>query len=258
MSGMEASLPPAKRLKCAKPRVLVVAHRLPVTIDLESSAINRSSGGLMNGMDGVADGDDSFCWVGWPGVGIDADEKETYCRRLVDEYSCMPVFLSDEEMVAYYDGFSNSTLWPLLHYMIPMADFSSSFETYKKVNERFADAVQAVAQEGDLIWIHDYHLFLLPALLKARDSSARIAFFLHTPFPSYEVWRVHPNCVELVEGVLGADIIGFHTFGYLRHFKSTALRLLGFHTVDMMGEPAGLRGAGGVGWVGWAQRGKRS
>jgi trehalose 6-phosphate synthase/phosphatase len=126
----------------------------------------------------------------------------------------------EEEAEAHYEGFSNSSIWPLLHYLPNYLRYEPSWwEHYQRVNQRFADKVLETAHEAELIWVHDYQLMLLPALLKAMAPQLRVGFFLHTPFPAHEIFRCHPHGRELVAGMLGADLIGFHTFGYLRHFS---------------------------------------
>ena len=125
----------------------------------------------------------------------------------------------------------SASLWPLLHYMSTYSRYEKGwFETYRKVNEYFAKVVLTLATPEDLVWVHDYHLMLLPELLRRENPKLNIGFFLHTPFPSYELFRCHPDREALLKGVLGADLIGFHTYGYLRHFRSTALRVLGLES----------------------------
>ena len=210
-------------------RIINVSNRLPVTI---GDAIERSSGGLVAALEGVSGSE--LTWIGWPGSEI-ADERRPEIERiLADEYGCIPVFLSDEQIKSYYEGFSNSSLWPLLHYMPSRFHYERHWwEEYQRVNRRFAERVLEVAREGDMVWVHDYQLMLLPAMLREAMPSLRIGYFLHTPFPSYEVFRCHPQRNELIGGLLGADVVGFHTFGYVRHFKSAALRLAGIES-DML------------------------
>jgi trehalose 6-phosphate synthase/phosphatase len=140
-----------------------------------------------------------------------------------------PVLLTEAELDGFYEGYSNATLWPVLHNQINQARFRGSawFPAYQEVNQRFAEAVLAVAKDGDTIWIHDYHLFLLPDLIRRANRKFRIGFFLHTPFPSSETFRTLPERSALLSGLLGADLIGFHTYNYLRHFRSSVLRVLG-------------------------------
>lgn len=210
------------------PRVVNVSNRLPVNI---GQTYTKSSGGLVSALDGVRSEYD-LIWIGWAGREISgADEQAEVRRRLREEFGCVPVFLSRQEADDHYLGFSNASLWPLLHYMQTYAEYEGDwFTAYQTVNERFAEAVLAEARDGDLVWVHDYHLMLLPSLLKRSNPRLKVGFFLHTPFPSYEVFRCHAQREALIDGVLGADLIGFHTFGYLRHFRSAVLRLLGLES----------------------------
>lgn len=207
--------------------IINISNRLPVTI--KEGKIHSSSGGLVSALEGVAGEHHTLRRIGWPGqVPDDPAARAELGRKLREEFDCIPVFLTDTEVEGYYAGFSNVSLWPLLHYMPSKFRFERDWwEQYRLVNERFADAALGVAQEGDLVWVHDYHLMLLPAMLKERMPSLKIGFFLHTPFPSSEIFRYNPRRQELLAGLLGADQIGFHTFQYLRHFRSAVLRMLG-------------------------------
>ena len=203
-----------------------VSNRLPVTVGAEK--ITKSSGGLVAALEGLPAGEYATRWIGWPGGEIEDARQDEVTRTLQADYGCVPVFLSKDEEEAFYEGFANSSVWPLFHYMPNFLRYEPAWwEAYQKINQRFAEVVLAHAQDGDIVWVHDYQLLLLPAILKAAKPSLRIGFFLHTPFPSFEVFRCHPRRCELIEGMLGADLLGFHTFSYLRHFRSSALRLLG-------------------------------
>ena len=208
--------------------LIVVSNRLPVTI---GKTIKKSSGGLVYAMEGLNYGD-GFHWLGWAGgVVDDLSERDRITKELTQRFSYRPIFLSKQEAHDYYTGYSNSSLWPLLHYITPYARYKGIWwETYQKINHLFADTVLDLVKADDIIWVHDYHLMLLPSILRNRRPDLKIGFFLHTPFPSYELFRCSPNREELIEGLLGADLIGFHTFGYLRHFRSTVLRLLGIES----------------------------
>jgi trehalose 6-phosphate synthase/phosphatase len=141
---------------------------------------------------------------------------------------CSPVFISEELISLYYDGFSNATLWPLFHYFTQFTIFDETYwEAYKTVNKLFADEIIAQAKQGDTVWVHDYQLLLVPQMIKEQRPDIHIGFFLHIPFPSYEVFRVLPWRDELINGMLGADLIGFHTYDYARHFISSVRRLKG-------------------------------
>ena len=213
------------------PRVINVSSRLPITLDGEE--IKKSSGGLVSALEGVAGRDgETLKWVGWTGGAIQDPARENALRKkLADEFDYVPVFLSEEEVQGFYFGFSNSSLWPLLHYMPSKFRYQRDWwEQYRKVNEKFAAVVLSAAGEGDNVWVHDYQLMLLPGLLKREMPSLKVGFFLHTPFPSSELFRDQPKRQELLDGLLGADQIGFHTFQYLRHFRSSVLRFTGIES----------------------------
>lgn len=207
--------------------IINVSNRLPVTVGEDQ--ITRSSGGLVAALEGMGHSRYGLKWLGWPGRHIDDEgRRRDVGQRLEREFGCVPVFLTEAEAEGHYEGFSNSSVWPLLHYMPTMFRYESAWwEHYRNVNRRFADKVLSIAQADDLVWVHDYQLMLLPAMLKEENPALRVGFFLHTPFPSFEVFRYHPKREDLVAGLLGADQVGFHTFGYLRHFRSSVLRLLG-------------------------------
>lgn len=170
-------------------------------------------------------------WVGWPG-GVEEDFEDLEQVRAGMLTSGMaPVFLTKQDLDGFYEGYANSTLWPLLHYMVERTKFSNDWwESYRRVNQKFAEVIMEVADEGDQVWIHDYHLFLVPSMLRGLDQGLRVGFFLHTPFCSSEIFRVLPDRAKILEGVLGADVIGFHAYSYLRHFRSSLLRVLGRET----------------------------
>ena len=207
-----------------------VSNRLPIT--LEDAEVRKSSGGLISALEGLDGGGQSLKWIGWLGTAVDDPARRGDLeRKLGDDFGYVPIFLDEAEIDGFYHGFSNSSLWPLLHYMPSKFRYQRDWwEQYLKINQRFADAVLSIAKQGDTVWVHDYHLMLLPAMLKREMPSLKVGFFLHTPFPSPELFSCQPKRQELLEGLLGADQIGFHTFGYLRNFRSTVLRLLGNET----------------------------
>ena len=210
-------------------RLILVANRLPVSLDLSNGQVKvqDSSGGLATGMRGLSK-QAQTSWVGWPGGTPSGDEQRAVLDQKLSEHSATPVYLSAQESERFYEGMSNSVIWPLFHYLIDrMPLFVKDFDDYRAVNERFADAVCAQAGDDDLIWIHDYHLLLLPQMLRERLPRARIGFFLHIPFPSSEIFRLLPHREHLLRGLLGANLIGFHTFGYARHFADALLGTLG-------------------------------
>ncbi len=209
-------------------RLLIVANRLPVTaVPAEDGTpeLEASAGGLATGLAGVHESSETL-WIGWLGTTEPIDSAalghELETRRLV------PVALNADEVRSFYQGFSNSVIWPLFHYLPERLPLEiEDFAVYEQVNARFADAVAEVYQPDDLIWVHDYQLMLVPELLRRRLPRARVGFFLHIPFPSSEVLRTLPHRERMLEGMLGADLIGFHTAAYLRHFATSVLRVLG-------------------------------
>jgi trehalose 6-phosphate synthase/phosphatase len=209
--------------------IINISNRLPVTV---AEKITKSSGGLVAALEGLSPEEYDLKWIGWPGGAIEDPERQEEVEEILTrEHGCIPVFLSEEEVAGHYEGFSNSSVWPLLHYMPNYMRYDAAWwGHYRNVNQRFADKVLEMAQPRDLVWVHDYQLMLMPQMLHERMPELKIGFFLHTPFPSFETFRCHPNRRELVAGMLGANLIGFHTFGYMRHFRSTVLRLLGLES----------------------------
>jgi trehalose 6-phosphate synthase/phosphatase len=208
-------------------KTLLVSNRLPVRLDEDGNAV-RSPGGLASALAGAGV---EATWVGWPGVRTEDIENVDAVSRAMSKIGVKPVFLSGEEYAGFYEGYANGTLWPLLHYMTERAQFVEGwYELYEQANRKFADAVLEIAEEGDTIWIHDYQLFLLPNMLRESSLNFSVGFFLHTPFPSSEIFRALPQRGRILTGLLGADLIGFHTYSYLRHFRSALLRVLGLES----------------------------
>ncbi len=212
-------------------RLIIVSNRLPVSVEKRAGSIS-----VRSGVGGVATGLGAFhqtygsTWVGWgevPEGRLSSEEREEIKSTLAEKHNCVPVFLTAAEVRGFYAGFSNATLWPLFHHFMRYAVFDSgNWAAYERVNRKFCDAVLEVAQPGDTIWIHDYQLMLLPHMLREKLPEAGIGFFLHIPFPSFEVFRVLPQRREILEGLLGADLIGFHTYDYARGFLSSVRRIL--------------------------------
>lgn len=210
-------------------RLLIVANRLPLSVAAGSDGprIEPNAGGLATGLRGPHEAGAGL-WFGWAGnlPGRTADKRRAL--QLLRDARFVPIELSKAELEGYYDQISNGVLWPTFHYLLDRLPLEmASWDTYRAINRRFADEVAARWRPGDLIWVHDFHLMLVPQLLRERLPDARIGFFLHVPFPSSEVFRVLPWRAELLQGLLGADLIGFHTLGYLRHFAASLLRILG-------------------------------
>jgi trehalose 6-phosphate synthase/phosphatase len=213
-------------------RFLIISNRLPVQIAIsgEETDVTPSVGGLATGMQSVSKSFKSS-WIGWSGV--DSENLTPAQQKKVDnalaKENCIDVNLTEEEVELYYEGFSNKTIWPLFHYFSQFVEYEEEqWQAYKNVNRKFADVIAENMEGVDKIWIHDYHLLLLPQMVKERFPEVTIGFFLHIPFPSYEVFRILPWRTEIINGMLGADLLGFHTFDYERHFMSSVRRLLGY------------------------------
>ncbi|MCF8714765.1 bifunctional alpha,alpha-trehalose-phosphate synthase (UDP-forming)/trehalose-phosphatase [Joostella atrarenae] len=211
-------------------KTIIVSNRLPLQIKLNDSEleITPSIGGLATGMKSVHKDGDGI-WIGWSGL-TDEELDDTLIKKVdkaVADENCAAVNLTQKDIDNYYFGFSNRTLWPLFHYFTEYTEFEKDYwESYKKVNEKFAEVVIENLEEGDKVWVHDYQLLLLPQLIKEKRPDVSIGFFLHIPFPSYEIFRTFPWREELLTGMLGADLIGFHTYDYERHFLSSVKRIL--------------------------------
>lgn len=309
--------------------LIVVSNRLPVTIKVDPSVpggytFTLSSGGLVSALSGCKK-TMNFTWIGWPGLSVPPKDEEYIEKRLREEYSCQPVWISDEIADRHYNGFSNSILWPLFHYHPGEMNFDeTNWLAYREANLRFAEKIRSIVRQGDMVWVQDYHLMLLPLMLRTliegseqqgatsqrelehvrhgvdgtlqlqdddllaapsaydslrgngrintppaddgegegddqgdyqgRDAALRsnssatgrglgtsdgssgrgsikIGFFLHTPFPSSEIYRILPVRREILLGILHCDLIGFHTYDYARHFLSSCTRILGLPTM---------------------------
>jgi trehalose 6-phosphate synthase/phosphatase len=213
-------------------RLILVSNRLPVTIQAdepgskkgkpENQKVTRSSGGLVAGLDPLHLKGEGI-WIGYPGVKPDKNAS-----KMLADMRLEPVDIPAADYSGYYEGFSNSAIWPLFHYLLEYCNFDpNAWAAYRRVNELFAEKILEHAKDDDTIWIHDYQLMLVPAMIREKLPSARIGFFLHIPFPSSEVLRVMPQREELLRGLLGADLIGVHTHEYADHLSRSFRRVLG-------------------------------
>ena len=222
-------------------RLLVASNRLPVTVERTKDAFHfkESVGGLVSGLSAyldslkgrLKDGETAnYMWVGWPGTSVPEEFESDVKAKLLQNCRAWPVFLPEDLMDSFYHGFCNKTIWPLFHYFTQHVSLDEAcWNSYLEVNRRFLRALLEVYQEGDMVWVQDYHLMLLPKLLREQRKTAQIGFFLHIPFPSFETFRILPKkwSARILEGLLGADLIGFHTYSYTRYFLRSVLRILG-------------------------------
>ena len=220
-------------------RLLIVSNRLPVTISREKGdfIFQQSAGGLATGLKSFLRqpgkppaGKLKYLWVGWPGISVSDKQESDGLKKKLRQMNHWPVFLSETEMENFYHGFCNKTIWPLFHYFPSFVEYKKEYWLdFIKVNRIFADALLEIVQEDDTIWVHDYHLMLLPRLLREKFPGLKIGFFLHIPFPTFEIFRLLPGewRREILRGILGSDLIGFHTNDYTQYFLRCALRILG-------------------------------
>jgi trehalose 6-phosphate synthase/phosphatase len=209
---------------------IIVSNRLPVQITkLENSYVfNTTSGGLATGMDSIHQGKNSL-WIGWPGIASDSIDDDSYVPLInsLKKLNFSPVSLSKKEIDDFYYGLPNKCIWPLFHYFIELSKFDKKYwDSYVEINKKFSEIVIGNIEKGDIVWIHDYQLLLCPKMIKDKRPDVTIGFFLHIPFPSFEIFRIFPWRVQLIEGILGADLVGFHTYDYQRHFLSSVRRIL--------------------------------
>jgi trehalose 6-phosphate synthase/phosphatase len=218
-------------------RLLIVSNRLPFTVEKngEELSVRQSSGGLVSAIKGCFEGGknpgdfESRMWIG----SLEGTEESWNAAKeqgnISSDFIITPIFPEKEVYDKYYNGFSNSTVWPLFHYFPSLVQFDNDcFEAYSRINKLFADKIVEIYQPGDVIWVHDYQLMLLPQMIRERLPDATIGFFLHIPFPSYEIFRLLPTAwkTAILKGMLGADLVGFHTHDYVQHFMQSTKMIL--------------------------------
>ncbi|CAL8463619.1 g3153 [Coccomyxa elongata] len=229
-----------KQAKC-----ILVSNHLPIRAkkdeDTGSWEFEWDEDALIyQAQDGLDDVD--IMYVGCLPVELDPDEQDEAALELYTQFNCCVVFLGKDLKEKYYKGFCKQQLWPLFHYLLPLSPNSSGrfnpelWQAYVKANKAFADKlVEVVSMDDDYVWLHDYHLLVLPSLLRKRFNRIRLGLFLHSPFPSSEIFRTFPRREEILRSLLNADLLGFHTFDYARHFMSCCSRMLGLEHVASRG-----------------------
>ena len=215
------------------PKTIIVSNRMSTSVVRGDTGLEYrpSVGGLATGLS-TLHAEEGSLWIGWSGLPSDTltdAERDEISAALLSEHKSVVVELSQEDIDSYYLGFCNDIIWPLFHYFPTYPTYDAQlWESYVAVNEKFARVVEQHIEPGDVVWVQDYQLMLLPALIKRAQPDSSIGFFLHIPFPSYELFRLLPWRAEVLHGLLGADLIGFHTYDYARHFLSSVRRLLGY------------------------------
>ncbi len=222
----------AKTAKFGNSDFVVVANRLPVDREVlpdGTTAWRRSPGGLVTALEPLLRRRRG-AWVGWPGV-VDEDVEHEDDPIVQEDLELRPVKLSADDVAEYYEGFSNATLWPLYHDVIVKPIYHREWwERYVVVNRRFAEATSRVAARGATVWVQDYQLQLVPKMLRELRPDLTIGFFLHIPFPPVELFMQMPWRTEIIEGLLGADLVGFHLAGGAQNFLFLSRRLIGANT----------------------------
>jgi trehalose 6-phosphate synthase/phosphatase len=225
-------------------RLVIVSNRLPITFrdNLTTLQKHRSIGGLVTGIESyiakLANQEtdfDSYLWVGWPGNFISEEHQSSLSKTCQDEHYYVPVYLDKHTIAGHYFGFCNETIWPLFHYFPEHVHFEpDQWDYYRYANEAFYQTLQQHLQADDVVWVQDYHLMLLPQMLRTGFPKLAISFFLHIPFPAFDVLRYLPrvNRQQLLEGLLGADLIGFHTYGYTKNFLRSLYKDLNLLAVN--------------------------
>ena len=220
-------------------RLVIVSNRLPINLVEEDGRIiaKESVGGLATGLNSYLDSLDQNSpfsgdplWVGWPGMYLDDPSRFDFSSRIMGKFKICPVNVTPDQMDSFYLGFCNSTLWPLFHYFPSYVAFDeASWESYIQVNDIFRQTVESILEPDDVVWVHDYQIMLLPEMIRTSRPDVTSGFFLHIPFPSYEIFRLLPSTwrTRLLQGLLGSDLIGFHTYDYSQHFLRSVSAILG-------------------------------
>lgn len=209
-------------------KLIIISNRLPVKALRKDDGYHftLSEGGLATGLNSLRSSVRKF-WIGWPEAYPETTTDEAQITEYLNRFDFHPVFLSPSQIRGYYEGYSNSILWPLCHYFYSYIDYENDYwHTYREVNELFSRVASPFIEPDDIVWVQDYQLMLLPGLLRSLHPQVRIGYFHHIPFPSYELFRVLPERAEILRGLLGADLVGFHTPDYMRHFISAVDHVL--------------------------------
>ena len=219
-------------------RLIIISSRLPLSLEKEGDRFNirQSSGGLVSAIKSYFDNAaaqrsdlNGRTWMGVADFPQEDWEQVKASTTVQPDFDVLPIFVDKDVYENFYNGFANSVLWPLFHYFSTLATYESQyFDAYVQVNQQFAEKIVPLLEPGDQVWVHDYQLMLLPHLIRSKKPDATIGFFLHIPFPSYEIFRLMPTEWKkmLLHGVMGADLIGFHTYDYVQHFLQSVKMIL--------------------------------
>lgn len=239
-SDSEFSSPSSSSLR---DRTIIVANHLPIRAvrNPECSSIGWSftwdaDALLLQLKDSISSSHASnmdFVFIGCLRDEIPVLDQDSVSQKLLESFNCVPVFLPPDLLSRFYHGFCKSHLWPLFHSLLPLSLSSTRydrtlFQSYVSANKHFADKIlEVINPDRDFVWVHDYHLMVLPTFLRKRFNRVKLGFFLHSPFPSSEIYKTLPVREQILRSLLNSDLIGFHTFDYARHFLSCCSRMLG-------------------------------
>ncbi|HZB12164.1 MAG TPA: trehalose-6-phosphate synthase, partial [Chryseolinea sp.] len=220
---------PSKTEENPSLRLILVSNRLPIQLVEKNGrvTVKQSDGGLVTALKNYFEQESTkecFEQKIWLGAADFPEKRWAKIQELSTDFKVEPLFIDKKVYNKYYNGFCNATIWPLFHYFPSYVVYDQdSFEAYEKANQLFAEHLLKIIRPGDTVWIHDYQLFLLPGLIREKIPDVKIGFFLHIPFPSFEIFRLlhRPWKEKIIRGLLGADLIGFHTHEYVQHFLKT-------------------------------------
>lgn len=209
-------------------KLIIISNRLPVKAPKKEDkfVFSLSEGGLATGLNSLSSSLEKH-WIGWPEAYPGCEQDKISMTSYLEQYNYHPVFLTSQQIHDYYEGYSNSILWPLCHYFYSYVHYRTDYwEKYQEVNALFCQVASSVIEPDDIVWVHDYQLMLLPEMLRRIYPHIRIGYFHHIPFPSFELFRVLPERSDILNGLLGADLVAFHTPDYMRHFISALTHVL--------------------------------
>lgn len=215
-------------------KLIIVTNRLPFSCNVHEDKVRLtpSVGGLVTGIGTIYPKNDTHLWIGWGGAIVMDKTNENRIKSILNGKRFEPVFMSEKRYIEYYNGYCNQVLWPILHGFTKNMVYHQNFwDSYIKVNKKFCKNLLAKYVKTDIIWIHDFHLMLLPILLRKKMPTAKIGFFLHTPFPLYKEICEVPEYIEVIKGMLGADLIGFSILSYKMNFIET-LKKIGYEVYE--------------------------
>jgi len=209
-------------------KLIIISNRLPLKIVENDTGyeVTPSQGGVATGLDSLETSMTKH-WIGWPGMYVEEGDEREKINAQLQEYNYHPVYLTPEQIENFYEGYSNSILWPMCHYFLNyVRNNKDHYRAYREVNKIFCNEAIKIIEPNDVIWVQDYQLMLLPAMIRNKVFDVCIGYFHHIPFPSYELFRCLPERADILKGLLGADLVGFHTHAYMRHFISAVFRVL--------------------------------